>query len=111
MRKKKVAICAAQVPFVRGGAELLSEELKKELIIRGFNAEIIQLPYKWYPKEQILNSALAWKFIDLTESNGEKIDLVIPTKFPSYVVQHHNKVTWLVHQLRQIYDQIGKSVV
>ncbi|MGL5258289.1 MAG: glycosyltransferase family 4 protein [Proteocatella sp.] len=105
--KKKIVICAAQVPFVRGGAELLVEELHKNLISRGYDTEIVQLPYKWYPREQILNSILAWKFLDLTESNGSKIDLVIPTKFPSYAINHPNKVVWLMHQFRQIYDQYG----
>lgn len=107
MKRKKIAICAAQVPFVRGGAELLVEELDKNLKIRGYDTEVIALPYKWYPREQIIKSVLSWSFIDLTESNGEKIDLVIPTKFPSYVVKHPNKVTWLMHQFRQIYDQYG----
>src|SRR6185503_2563000 len=31
-------------------------------------------------------------------------DLVIATKFPSYVVRHRNKVVWLVHQFRQAYE-------
>lgn len=105
--RKKIAICASQVPFVRGGAELLVEELYKQLTLRNYDVEIIGIPFKWYPREQIINSILSWRFIDLSESNGEKIDLVIPTKFPSYVVNHHNKVTWLVHQFRQIYDQFG----
>lgn len=48
-----------------------------------------------------------WRGIDLSESNGEKIDLVIGTKFPSYGIQHPNKVTWLVHQYRQVYDLLG----
>ena len=58
MRKKKVIICAAQVPFVRGGAELLVEELHKNLKLRGFDSEIVALPYKWYPREQIIRSIL-----------------------------------------------------
>src|SRR5262249_889676 len=31
-------------------------------------------------------------------------DLVIATRFPSYVIEHPNKVVWLVHQLRQAYE-------
>ena len=45
--------------------------------------------------------------IDLSESNGEPIDLVIATKFPTYFVRHPNKVTWLIHQYRAIYDLCG----
>jgi glycosyltransferase involved in cell wall biosynthesis len=35
------------------------------------------------------------------------VDLVIPMKFPSYLVRHENKVVWLVHQFRQAYDRFG----
>jgi glycosyltransferase involved in cell wall biosynthesis len=107
MKKKKICICASQVPFVHGGAELHVQALYNELVKRGYNTEIVQLPYKWYPREQIINTIFAWNMIDLTESNNEKIDLVIPTKFPSYMVHHENKVVWLIHQFRQIYDQYG----
>ena len=105
--KKKIAVCSAQVPFVKGGAEFLTESLVRELRERGYDVEDVRLPYKWYPNEQLINSMFAWKLLDLTESCGQKIDLVIPTKFPSYMVQHPNKVLWLVHQYRQIYDQFG----
>ena len=36
--------------------------------------------------------------------DGRPVDLVIGTKFPSYVVRHPNKVVWLVHQFRQAYE-------
>lgn len=105
--KKKIAICAAQVPFVKGGAELLVEGLYENLKRRGYDVDVIALPFKWYPRKAIINSMVAWRFLDISESNGEKIDLVISTKFPSYMVKHENKIVWLVHQFRQIYDQYG----
>jgi glycosyltransferase involved in cell wall biosynthesis len=107
MKRKKIAICHSQVPFVRGGAELLVESLKAELTKRNFQTDVIALPFKWYPNDQLIQSMLNWKFVDLSESNAEKIDLVIGTKFPSYGVNHKNKVTWLVHQFRQVYDLFG----
>ncbi|WP_394884858.1 glycosyltransferase family 4 protein [Clostridium butyricum] len=107
MKKKNICICSAQVPFVRGGAEMLVESLCEQLKGRDYNVEIVKIPYKWYPKNEIINSIFSWRMIDLSESNGQKIDLVIPTKFPSYAVKHENKVTWLMHQFRQIYDQYG----
>lgn len=107
MRKKKVCICAAQVPFVRGGAELLVQSLDGELRKRGFHVDIANIPFKWYPQQQLLNSCLAWRLMDFSQSNGEDIDLVIGTKFPSYMIEHKNKVVWLIHQYRQIYDQYG----
>jgi glycosyltransferase involved in cell wall biosynthesis len=48
-----------------------------------------------------------WGLLDLTESNGKPIDLVITTKFPSYFARHPNKVLWLIHQYRQAYDLFG----
>lgn len=104
MNDKKIIICSAQVPFNYGGAEIMVENLHRELRKREFNAEIVQLPFRWYPQEKLLDAAFAWRLLDLTESNGEKIDLVIATKFPSYIVEHPNKVTWLMHQYRGAYD-------
>lgn len=101
---KRIAICAAQVPFERGGAESLVESLRAELQRRGHHAEIVSLPFKWYPRDEVIKSCLAWRLVDLTESNGRPIDLVIATKFPSYFVKHPNKVVWLIHQFRQVYD-------
>lgn len=104
---KRIAICAAQIPFNYGGAEILVEELDRQLKIRGFESEIINIPFKWYPKEQLIDNALIWRMLDLTESNGEKIDRVICTKYPTYAVKHPNKVTWLFHQHRPVYDLLG----
>ena len=101
---KKVIITTAQTPFVSGGAELMIQSLKKNLISRGFEAEVVMLPFKGYPEETIYNELLAWRLLDLEESDGRKIDLVIATKYPSFGARHHNKVTWLMHQFRQAYD-------
>jgi glycosyltransferase involved in cell wall biosynthesis len=101
---KTIAICAAQVPFSRGGAEEHVEALARELKVRGYEADIINIPFKWYPDEQLFKSMELWKNIDLSESDGKPIDLVIATKFPSYFINHHNKVLWLIHQYRQAYD-------
>lgn len=99
-----IAVCAAQVPFFRGGAETHVAGLVRELKERGFEVDLISIPYKWYPHEKLLRSIEMWQMLDLSESNGKAIDMVIATKFPSYFVQHANKVLWLIHQYRQIYD-------
>ena len=52
----------------------------------------------------MLTHALLWRLVDLEEVDGRPVDLVIGTKFPSYVVRHPNKVVWLVHQFRQAYE-------
>ena len=41
----RVCICATQVPFAHGGAEIHVESLHRELLRRGFEAEIVTLPF------------------------------------------------------------------
>jgi glycosyltransferase involved in cell wall biosynthesis len=106
---RTVLVCEAQVPFVSGGAEAHVRGLVGALTRRGYRAEKVSVPFKWYPKSELLTCAAAWRMIDLSESNGERIDRVIATKFPTYFVRHPNKVTWLFHQYRAIYDLIGTS--
>ncbi len=107
--KKTVAILFPQVPFIRGGAENLVETLKSQLNKHGFNAEIVSLPYKWYPFEEYYNQMLMWRSLDILESNGSKIDYVIGTKFPSYFAKHPRKILWLIHQQRSAYDLINSE--
>jgi glycosyltransferase involved in cell wall biosynthesis len=46
--------------------------------------------------------------LDVTESNGIPVDLVIGLKFPAYLVAHPNKVLWILHQHRPAYDLWGQ---
>ena len=102
----RVAVCATQVPFVTGGAEAMAETLHRELLARGFESTLVTIPFAWIPRLEIVESALAWRLLSLDGPAGEP-DLVIATRFPSYLVRHPNKVIWLVHQFRQVYDLIG----
>src|SRR5215813_14436254 len=100
----RIAVCAPQVPFARGGAEIFADDLVGELRERGHESDLVTVPYKWYPGERVLSQAFLWRLLDLTESDGRAIELVIATKFPSYAVRHQNKVVWLLHQFRQAYE-------
>ena len=100
----RIAVCAPQVPFVRGGAELMAEELVGALRGRGHEAELVTIPFKWYPGTRVLDQALLWRLADLEEADGRPVDRVIATKFPAYCVRHPNKVVWVLHQFRQAYD-------
>jgi glycosyltransferase involved in cell wall biosynthesis len=113
----RIAVCAPQVPFARGGAEIFADDLVAELRERGHETDLVTVPYKWYPGERVLSQAFLWRLLDLTEADGRPIELVIATKFPSYAVRHPNKVVWLLHQFRQAYEldrtelgQFGESV-
>jgi len=100
----RIAICRPQVPFVRGGAELMADRLVDELRARGHEAETVSVPFKWYPGTRVLDQAFLWRLVDLTEADGRPIDRVIATKFPAYCIRHPNKVAWVLHQFRQAYD-------
>jgi glycosyltransferase involved in cell wall biosynthesis len=104
---RTVLVCAVQAPFITGGAEILVRELATHLGRRGFRVDVVNVPFKWYPISEIVRQALAWRLLDVTESNGTPVDLVIPTKFPSYLVRHPRKVAWLFHQHREAYDLYG----
>jgi len=100
----RIAVCAPQVPFERGGAEIFAADLVGELRARGHETDLVTVPYKWYPGERVLSQAFLWRLLDLSESDGRPIELAIATKFPSYAVRHPNKVVWLLHQFRQAYE-------
>jgi len=104
---RTVLVCEAQVPFVQGGAEYHVRELVTQLRAHGYETELVSVPFKWYPKREILAHAAAWRLLDLSESNGRPVDLVIATKFPTYFVRHPNKVAWLIHQYRAAYELAG----
>jgi glycosyltransferase involved in cell wall biosynthesis len=101
---KRIAVCNPQVPFLHGGAEILAETLVAELQRRGHVADLVTIPFKWYPGPRVLSQAFLWRLVDLEESDGERIDLVIGMKFPSYCVRHPRKIAWLLHQFRQAYE-------
>ncbi|HLG09051.1 MAG TPA: glycosyltransferase family 4 protein [Gaiellaceae bacterium] len=100
----RVAVLRPQVPFARGGAEIFTDRLVTELQARGHEADLVSLPFKWYPGARVLTQAFLWRLLDLEEADGQRIDVVVATKFPSYLVRHHDKRVWLVHQFRQAYE-------
>jgi glycosyltransferase involved in cell wall biosynthesis len=100
----RVAVCIPQVPFERGGAEIVADDLVEQLRNRDHEAELVTVPFKWYPGVRVLTQAFLWRLLDLEEANGRPIDVVIATKFPSYAVRHPRKIVWLLHQFRQAWD-------
>jgi glycosyltransferase involved in cell wall biosynthesis len=103
----RVAVCSGQIPFVRGGSEILTDALAEQLRQRGHAVEIVRVPFRWYPKSEIVKGYLAWRLLNLEESEGQPIDRVIALKFPAYILPHPHKTVWLVQQFRQAYDLFG----
>lgn len=100
----RILIATTHVPFIRGGAEVHAEGLRDALLAAGHEAEIVAVPFKWYPPEKVLDHMLACRLLDLTEVMGTRVDLMIGLKFPAYLIPHPRKVLWILHQFRTAYD-------
>lgn len=97
----KIAIVGpSPVPFTIGGAENLLWGLCEAINqYTDHQAELIKLP------------SLELNFWDLIETyykffhlNLDHFDLVISTKYPSWMVRHKNCICYMVHTLRGLYD-------
>lgn len=106
-RIKRILVAEAQVPFVRGGAELHVRALVDQLRQRGYETEKVALPFSAQPREDLLAQAAAWRLVNVASSNGEPIDLLIATRFPTYFARHPRKVAWVIHQHRAAYELAG----
>jgi glycosyltransferase involved in cell wall biosynthesis len=95
----RVVVLNSCVPFVRGGAEHLADALVEHLEIAGHEATLVRLPFAWNPVDRVADSMLAASLTSL-----DRADRVIGLKFPAYLVPHSEKVLWLLHQFRQVYD-------
>jgi glycosyltransferase involved in cell wall biosynthesis len=104
MTRLRIVIATTHVPFIRGGAEAHAEGLRDALIVEGHDAEIVAVPFKWYPPEKILDHMLACRLFDLSEVAGTPVDLLIGLKFPAYLIPHPRKVLWILHQFRTAYE-------
>jgi glycosyltransferase involved in cell wall biosynthesis len=100
----RILIATVQVPFIRGGAEVHAEGLRDALVAAGHEAEILAIPFKWYPPEKILDHILACRLLDVSEVAGTRVDRLIGLRFPAYLIPHPNKVLWILHQHRTAYD-------
>src|ERR687894_498045 len=63
----RVVVTHPQVPFAHGGAEVLAERLTNELNARGHEAALVTVPFKWYPRERVLEHAFVWRMLDEAE--------------------------------------------
>lgn len=102
-----ILVLGVKVPFSWGGQEVLVSSLVRELKARGHTVDSVELPFKVPPKEALLKQCALWRAVDLSEFGGQKVDLIIATKFPSYFAKHSRKSLWLVHQHRPAYDLYG----
>ena len=100
----KIALFNSAIPFVRGGSELLADDLKSQLETRGYEVKLFRLPFIEDFEVGIFLNALSAQLL-----NFDDYDLLISFKWPAYLAVHKCKNLWLFHQLRQVYDLFGKS--
>ncbi len=100
----KIAIATVQAPFIRGGAELLAEGLLGACLAAGHQAEVVSMPFRFAPDQEVARAMHAWEAEDFTRLNGHSPEVVISLKFPAYYLQHPDQRLWLLHQHRVAYD-------
>lgn len=97
----RVLVATAQVPFVRGGAEVLLEGLVGTLRARGHEVDVLGLPARIGPERELaVRTTLGARALDLRS----EFDRVIALKFPAWLVRHPHKTLWVIHQERAAFD-------
>jgi glycosyltransferase involved in cell wall biosynthesis len=87
----RIAVCRPRSRSPAAASRSSPDDLVAELRRRGHDADLVSVPFKWYPGERVLTQTFLWRLVDLEEADGRRIDLVIATKFPSYVVRHRTR--------------------
>lgn len=70
----------------------------------GHNVDLVTMPFRFEPLQAIKRSMEIWLEENLLCLNGYTVDRAICLKFPDYYAQHPQKVVWLIHQHRPVYD-------
>lgn len=97
----KIAIIApSPVPFTIGGAEKLWWGMLLHLNqYSGVQVELIKVPSPENDFWALMDSYRTFSELDLTH-----FDRVISTKYPAWMVKHHDHHCYLQHRLRGLYD-------
>ena len=100
----RVAVTTVQVPFISGGAELMTDGLCKALREAGHSVDLVAKPFRFGPEAQVKQSMDAWSHENFDRFDCGTIDEVIALKFPAFYLSHHSKRVWLMHQHRSVYE-------
>ena len=103
----RVAIATVQVPFIQGGAELMTANLLGALREHGHQAEVVFLPFRFGPPSAVLRNMDQCQSVDFDRFDAGPIDELIALKFPAIYASHHSKRVWLMHQHRSVYELWG----
>lgn len=97
----KIAVVGpSPVPFGIGGMEKLIWDIVEKInSMTSHQAELIKLPSAEDSFWAVVDSYKQFYQLDLSH-----FDLVISTKYPSWMISHENHVCYMVHKLRGLYD-------
>jgi glycosyltransferase involved in cell wall biosynthesis len=99
----RIAVVSSHPPFTEGGHLAIARSLVSALGDAGHEAELVLTPQNRFGRQGA--AYLATWLTDVGESDGRRIDQVISLRFPAYAVRHPHHVCWLVHTMREYYDQ------
>lgn len=97
----KIAVVGpSAVPFTIGGAEYLLNGLYDAINkYTPHQADLIKLPSREHSFWDLIHSYYDFYMLDL-----KHFDMVISTKYPSWMVRHPKSVCYMIHCLRGLYD-------
>lgn len=97
----KIAVVSpSPVPFTTGGLEKLTWHLVNSINSQtSHQAELIKIPLHEQTFLQVIRSYLRFRLLRLNH-----FDLVISTKYPSWMIRHPYHIVYMVHPLRGVYD-------
>ena len=99
-----VAVVTSSPPFVEGGHLVIARGLVQALRAEGHDTDLIVTPQNRFGRQGA--AYLANWLTDVGRTHdGREVDQVISLRYPSYAVRHPRHVCWLLHPMREYYDQ------
>lgn len=99
-----LAVVTSSPPFVEGGHLVIARSLIRALRDTGHEADLIVTPQNRFGRQGA--AYLATWLTDVGRTHDDRpIDQVISLRYPSYAVRHPRHVCWLLHPMREYYDQ------
>lgn len=96
----RIAVVNTFSPFVHGGAEFVVSDLIDKLNkLPNIEASHFTIPFPEHFDTNLIKFTLSSMSL-----NFDDYDMLIAFKYPAYCIPHRNKVIWIFHQLRQVYD-------
>jgi hypothetical protein len=92
----RIIVASTFVPFQKDRGAAIVDDLGAELIARGFQADVVKLPFASTPNH-LAEQVLGLRLLDLSESSGERIDRLVAVGGPCCALRHPNKTAWFLH--------------